>query len=154
MKSGDEIKNEILKNIKDAKLKGDNIDKEISIKNDEIKSKQNEFDDLKTKVTKIEANIKKQAQAIDDLTKKILETTSKIDKKKEEDAQKKNSESINKLNPMETTLKNSMNALKAVMDPNLQTFVEEAYNIVIDKDNNDINNYLKKVNSLPSVFIK
>lgn len=154
MKSADEIKNEILKNLKEAKLTGDNIDKDISVKNDDIKSKQNEHDDLKQKITKLEGNIQKQVKAIDDLGKKILEVSKKIDKKGEEETNKKKSASIMRLNPMEKTLKNSKDALKAVMDPALQEFVEQAYNIVIDKDNNDINNYLKQVNNLPSLFIK
>ena len=153
IKSDDEVKNEIIKNIKDAKLKGDNLDKEIGIKNDEIKSRQSEYDDAKMKISKMEVSIKKQEKNIDDLAKKQIEVTGKIDKKSEEDANKEKSDAIMKLNPMEKTLLAAKNVLKAVMDPNLQVHVEEAYNIVIDKDNNDISNYLKKIKALPSVFI-
>jgi hypothetical protein len=153
LKSVDEIKNELLKNIKEAKLKGDNLDKEIDIKNNEIKSKQNEFDDMKMKITKSEESQKKQAKAIEELAQKIQAVTGKIDKKGEEDAVKAKSDAIMKLNPMEKTLAAAKNTLKAVMDPSLQVHVEEAYNIVIDKQNNDINNYLKKVKSLPSIFL-
>ena len=152
MKSEDEVKNEILKNIKEAKLKGDNLDKEIGIKNDEIKSKQTEYDDTKMKISKMEDSIKKQVKAIEDLAKKQQEVTGKIDKKGEEEAIKKKSDSIMRLNPMEKTLLAAKNVFKDVIDPNLQAHVEEAYNIVIDKDNNDISTYLKKVKNLPAMF--
>ena len=152
LKSVDEVKNELLKNIKEAKLKGDNLDKEIGIKNDEIKSKQNEFDDMTMKIKKSEESQKKQAKAIEELAQKIQETSGKIDKKAEEDAVKAKSDAIMKLNPMEKTLAAAKDALKAVMDPKLQTIAEEAYNVVIDKQNNDITNYLKKVKELPTIF--
>merc|ERR1712032_1146907 len=152
LKSVDEIKNELNKNIKEAKLKGENLEKEIGVKNDEIKSKQNEYYDMKRKIDKNEASQKKQAQAIEDLAKKIQEVTGKIDKKGEEAAVKAKSDSIMRLNPMEKTLLAAKDTLKAVMDPSLQKHIEEAYNVVIDKQNNDINNYLKQVKSLPKIF--
>ena len=133
-------------------MAGDNLDKDIGVKNDEIKSKQNEFDDMKRKVTKTEASIKKQIAKIDELAKKQLEISGKIDKKGEEAAVKNKSDSISRLNPMEKTLLAAKDALKAIMDPSIQQHVEEAYNIVIDKDNNDIGTYLKKIKNLPSIF--
>merc|ERR1712032_1412351 len=132
---------------------GDNLEKEIGVKNDVIKSKQNEYDDEKRKIDKNEESQKKQAKAIEDLAKKIQEVTGKIDKKGEEAAVKAKSDSIMRLNPMEKTLAAAKDTLKAVMDPSLQKHIEEAYNVVIDKQNNDINNYLKQVKPLPKMFI-
>merc|ERR1712032_248173 len=153
LKSEDEVKGEITKNLSESKLKGDNIVKETNIINDEIKSRQSEFDDIKMRIQKMEVSIKKQEKDIETHAGKIQEVSGKIDKKGEEKAVDDKSKSIMKLNPMEKTVEKAKDALKDVLDPSLQVHVEEAYNIAIDKQNNDLNTYLKKLKNLPTAFV-
>jgi chromosome segregation ATPase len=149
IKANLENKTTLQRQIEKIQISIDKSAKEIEEKSQHVKTIQENLDNLTKKVDKLNNEIKLFEESQKNVSKKQDDIGKQIDKAEDEKLKKQGYEALTKLNELDGPLASAKKAIVNLVDNGILTVLENSYNMVVDKDNNDSTSLDREMSKIP-----